>query len=128
MLEVLRSTGTYLGQVPLEAWSDRISARVAVRQAERQRRSLTVVSPEPTLPDTPDLTAPGPDTLDVGAHVRSLPGVQRQTVELKYGLGFSVEEIAESMGVSPNTVKTRLKAALRALRTSMGLTPAGDTP
>jgi RNA polymerase sigma-70 factor (ECF subfamily) len=126
MLEVLRSAHTYQGHVPLEAWSDRISARVALRQAETGRRRLSVVAQEETLPDAPDLRAPSPDVLDVGVHVRALPEVQRHTIELKYGLGFSVEEIAEAMGVSPNTVKTRLKAGLRGLRAAMHLNPAGE--
>jgi RNA polymerase sigma-70 factor (ECF subfamily) len=126
MLEVLRSLPTFLGQTSLEAWSDRICARVSIRQARQGRRWLQLVSPEPTMPDTPDLNTPSVEASDVGAHVKGLPDVQRQTIELKYGLGLSVDEIADAMSVSVNTVKTRLKAGLRGLRASMALNPAGD--
>lgn len=51
--------------------------------------------------------------------VRALAGLpldQRLVVEMKFFQQLTFEEIADSLGISPNTAKTRLYAALRKLR------------
>ena len=48
--------------------------------------------------------------------VEKLPEPQRLAIVLRYGLEFSVEEIAEATNASENTVKYRLKEALAKLR------------
>ena len=48
--------------------------------------------------------------------LRRLPYDQRAVVVLRYWLGLTEAEIAESLGCRPGTVKSRLSRALRALR------------
>lgn len=48
--------------------------------------------------------------------VQSLPPEQRQVIELAYYQGLSQSDIAESLGWPLGTVKTRLRAAMEALR------------
>ena len=48
--------------------------------------------------------------------VQSLPGEQRQVIDLAYYKGMSQSEIAEVLGWPLGTVKTRLRAAVQSLR------------
>jgi RNA polymerase sigma factor (sigma-70 family) len=48
--------------------------------------------------------------------LRQLPEPQRVAVVLRYGLDYSVNEIAQATETSPNTVKYRLKEALAKMR------------
>uniref|UniRef100_UPI003F498C21 RNA polymerase sigma factor n=1 Tax=Nonomuraea bangladeshensis TaxID=404385 RepID=UPI003F498C21 len=52
---------------------------------------------------------------EVSAAVRALPRRQREAVVLRYYLGLSEAEIAETMGVSRGTVKSTVFRALEAL-------------
>ena len=45
-----------------------------------------------------------------------LPAEQRHVVELKFFQHFTFEDIARQLGISPNTAKTRLYAALKKLK------------
>lgn len=45
-----------------------------------------------------------------------VPGVQSEALFMRIVLGFSVDEIAAMTGVSPNTVKTRLRLGKNSLR------------
>ncbi len=45
----------------------------------------------------------------------TLPAEQRHVVELKFFQQFTFKDIARQLGISPNTAKTRLYAALRKL-------------
>ncbi len=53
---------------------------------------------------------------DIGAVLAALPAKQQEVILLRYVDDFSVEEIAESLGVPAGTVKSRLNSALKRLR------------
>ena len=55
------------------------------------------------------------------AQVRALPRRQRDCVALRYLMELSVAEIAATLDVSENSVKTHLKRGLARLRTTTGL-------
>jgi RNA polymerase sigma-70 factor (ECF subfamily) len=48
----------------------------------------------------------------------SLPNEQRQVIELKFFQNFTFDEIAGQLGISSNTAKSRLYAALKKMRGS----------
>ncbi len=52
----------------------------------------------------------------IGVALASLPAEQRHVVELKFFQQFTFEDIAQQLGISPNTAKTRLYSALRKLK------------
>ena len=49
---------------------------------------------------------------------------QRAVIALHYTIGFSIAEAADVLGIRVGTAKSRLNAALRALRTTVGGTAA----
>ena len=55
-----------------------------------------------------------------------LPLEQRQVVELKFFQSFTFDEISGQLGISSNTAKTRLYAALAKMRKQVDFSPAGS--
>ena len=55
------------------------------------------------------------DQQAVADELRGLPPRQRDAVTLRYYLDLPIAEIAETLGVSPNSVKTHLRRGLAAL-------------
>jgi RNA polymerase sigma-70 factor (sigma-E family) len=51
--------------------------------------------------------------------LRALPRRQRDCVVLRYYLELSIADIADTLGLSPNSVKTHLQRGLRALKTDL---------
>ena len=86
--------------------------RVAVNQCRdelRRRRRMAGPLPE-------DLPAPQVTDLGLWERVAALPEKQRTVVHLHYAEGYSVQEIAEVLGVTASAVKMRLARARAALR------------
>lgn len=115
LLEIVRSAPTFRGESTLEAWADRIAVRTAIRLA-RARRLASVRSEGSVDPD--ELPGPAPagnvgETLprSIVAYLDELPEARRTVLVLRHAMGYSIQEIAEYTGVSPNTVKDRLLAA-----------------
>jgi RNA polymerase sigma-70 factor (ECF subfamily) len=52
--------------------------------------------------------------------VQHLPARQRECVLLRYYAEFGIDDIARTLDISPNSVKTHLQRALDALETSLG--------
>jgi RNA polymerase sigma factor (sigma-70 family) len=60
------------------------------------------------------------DQREVLASVQRLPRQQRACVILRYYAELGVDDIATTLGISPNSVKTHLVRALDALESSLG--------
>lgn len=58
--------------------------------------------------------------LDLRGRLAELPERLRQTLVLRYFEGLSEPEIADSLGIARGTVKSRLHAAVSALRRTLG--------
>ena len=90
---------------------------------DHNRRGLVSLRHRPpALPDEPSAeeTATASESrAEVVAALRDLPRRQRDCVALRYYLDLSVDEIATTLGVSPNSVKTHLQRGLRSLATTL---------
>ena len=98
-----------------EAYTRTVMARAAWR--ERRRRWHGEV---PTA-ELPEVAQAGPyDGLDQADAVRrlliDLPAQQRVVLTLRYWTGLTEIEIAQALGCTPGTVKSRASRALAALR------------
>jgi RNA polymerase sigma-70 factor (ECF subfamily) len=83
---------------------------------ERARRRLA----ERAASDSPADASAGAQAHEVRAALRGLPRRQREVTVLRYFLGFTVAEIAESLDVDQGTVKTCLHRARRTLAVALG--------
>jgi RNA polymerase sigma-70 factor (ECF subfamily) len=66
--------------------------------------------------NTPVVSLPSEQQIDLATAIRGLPPIHRATVHLFYGEDLRVEEIASVLGISAGTVKSRLHHAREALK------------
>jgi RNA polymerase sigma-70 factor (ECF subfamily) len=103
-----------------EAWLHRILVHACYAEAKRATKwSANVVMlplEGPAMPDTTqDIVTR--DALDRG--FRRLPTEQRAAFVLHHYLGWSIAEIAESLGVPTETIKSRIRYATSTLRAAL---------
>jgi RNA polymerase sigma-70 factor, ECF subfamily len=129
-LEVWRRAGAYDGaRASVRSW-----LLMMMRSRALDRRKSAGFSWGVPLEVEPAAEAFGAEPLaelaiDRGRAVRALaalPDAQREVLVLGYFDGLSSSEIAETLSVPVGTVKSRVAAALRALRESMGAPTAGE--
>ena len=105
----------------LVSWLLTIAHRTALDRLRLEKRRLPASNP--LAPGEQWALIPDENTLSSEARWRSLyfavqalPMEQRQVIDLAYYKGLSQSEIAEVLGWPLGTVKTRLRAAIHALR------------
>jgi RNA polymerase sigma-70 factor (sigma-E family) len=95
-----------------EAWLRRVAVNVA-RSRHRRRRVLDGllrrIGPPPVVADS------APEHLALLAALRRLPNGQRHALALHYLVDLPIEEVAQTLGVSVGTVKSRLSRGRQAL-------------
>ena len=120
LIEVLRALGSFRGESNLTTWSDRITVRTVLRQVGRQKRERE--HQNRSEPDLRSLHAAFPGADDYAARrqlarvLDGLPDAQRQALVLHHVVGMSVPELADELGVSFDTAKSRLRLGMERLR------------
>lgn len=115
LLTAFERGGSIRDERALRAWLIRVATNHALG---RLRRSGRVVR----LEVVPDRAAVGDLALDSSTRVALLDGIaelplqMRAALVLRYYADLSVEEIASTLGKSPNTIKAQLQTALNRLR------------
>lgn len=114
-----RSLKSFRGSGPLEAWLKRVAVRTALmRNRTRKRRSEVAFDPtvQGDLADSP----PGVvGQLALERALKELPETQRTVFVLKVMEGYSHDEIASLVGITPEASRARLARARHALRNSL---------
>ena len=72
------------------------------------------------LDEQTQLASPEPEVSSLMAAILALPGKYKAAVYLHYYEGYAVSEIADMLRQSPNTVKTWLSRARKALEETLG--------
>ena len=112
------------------AWAHRIATREAYRQLRKHRRHAgrgfgedgEDGVPEPEAP--PDPEPADPELIErLPELVQSASPASRPVLLLHYGQEMKLEEVAQVLGLSVGTVKSRLHYGLRALRRKLGADP-----
>jgi RNA polymerase sigma-70 factor (ECF subfamily) len=125
---VWQSAGTYQSQRgSFTGWLFRIARNLAIDAYRRRNvRPQAISGPDGTesiLEEAPD---PDSDVAEqaqsslknrqIRKALASLPGVQRQVIEMAYFYGMTRQEIAEATGEALGTIHTRARLALQKLR------------
>jgi RNA polymerase sigma-70 factor (ECF subfamily) len=125
---VWQSAGTYQSQLgPFTGWLFRIARNLSIdayrRRNVRPQGITSAGENDSVLDEMPD---PNTDVAEqaqatltnrrVRQALASLPGVQRQVIELAYFYGMTRQEIAEATGEALGTIHTRARLALQKLR------------
>lgn len=115
MLAAWQAAGRFRGQGRVMAWLLAIARNRAINAYHRQVRSL---APQVALDESAADLGSEPD-VDRDASLRvallSLPPEQRETLELVFYQGLSLQETAHVMSVATGTVKSRLHRARKRL-------------
>lgn len=121
-VSVYRNLSSYRGEGSFKAWLFRI-AHYRCIEFYRKKRPMQGLddAPEPTCEgETPEQhVAMGQGNRELVGAMQQLPVSQRAVVELKFFGQFTFDEIAEQLGISSNTAKSRLYSALAKLKTFM---------
>jgi RNA polymerase sigma-70 factor (ECF subfamily) len=115
-LRVVRARGRFDPSRRFSTWLFQIAnnlCRDRGRRAASWQRTREVLA---RGADEPPREAPLELRLDVRRRVASLPERLREVLVLRYFAGLAEPEIAEVAGIPRGTVKSRLHAAVRALR------------
>jgi RNA polymerase sigma-70 factor (sigma-E family) len=109
------------GKVADAASPDAYVRRILTNTFISGRRGLRVAR-ERLVDQTPDsavVTEDNHEHLLLWPHVAALPPKQRAVVVLRYYEDLSEQQIAETLGCSPGTVKSNASLALRTLRSKI---------
>ena len=120
-LRAFQHAGSFRGRSRFKTWLYAIAANVCRSHARKAMRRRTVSDED--APEPPD-PAPGPNgaaaSQEIGERVAravgTLPASQREVVVLKLYDELTYSEIAQALGRPLGTVKTQMRAALKALR------------
>ncbi|QNK58111.1 RNA polymerase sigma factor [Paenibacillus sp. PAMC21692] len=124
-LRVYRNIWQYDSSKPFKPWLYCILLRECYRVMEREKKvvplagelELERIGVEPELPDT---------SLDVYDALQSLPDMYRIPLILKYLHDYSEKEIADTLELNVNTLKSRLLKGREKMRDRLGGEPHGS--
>lgn len=120
LLSVYRNLSNYRGDGVFVAWLFRIASFRCVDHFRKKRFHQSTEGLElmdESAAYEPDVNlASAQSNRDMSELMAGLPLDQRQVVELKYFQHFTFDEIGGQLGISSNTAKTRLYAALGKLK------------
>lgn len=106
-------------------WVRRIAVRLATDEL-RRRPSAELTDDEPDPSPGPEATFETLDALErFRLQLAALPAAQRAVVVMRDVEGFSIQETAEQLGITPAAVKMRLSRARQSLA-SLRSVEAGD--
>jgi len=105
----------------LRPWLLRIATNKALRYRQRAARIVELDVVQGVAAETRGPTAD--ESMALWQAVRTLPPRMRAAVGLRYYLDLPVDQVAEILGVSPNTIKSQLKSALAHLRAAFADEP-----
>jgi len=120
LISVYRNLKSYRGEGEFAAWMFRIASFRCIDYFRRKKFHTSIEDVE--LPDDADHNKPdlnlsnAQSNKDIVNLMAILPVDQRQVVELKFFQAFTFDEIGRQLGISTNTAKTRLYAALGKMR------------
>ena len=116
MLEIFQSARGYRGDSSVERWADRITVRTALRLSRSEKKAQRApIDLEPQQA----VAAASEETILAQEYLGCLSERQRAVLILRHGFEYSIEEIAELTGISPNTVKDRLLRGRGSMRKMM---------
>jgi RNA polymerase sigma-70 factor (ECF subfamily) len=115
-----RGLSGFRGQAQVRSWLYRIATNLALNAVQRRREY-----PAETLPDRPAQYDPASDAVnqalreDLESAIAELPDKLKKPLVLREYEGMSYQEIADTLDLPINTVRTRILRGRRALREKM---------
>ncbi len=136
-LDVWVNAGSFRGESKITSWIfgiARFKCLEAIRSRSRLKRARVISTNDEVILQVPNDHAPTTQ-LDareelrrVAAIMQQIPREQREALEWTVVGGHSIDEVARRQKISPDTVKTRVSRARRAMRRLLAnpATPSDD--
>ena len=102
-----------------DAWLYRLTVNACADQGRHRRRWSNEIHVLPVEPSVADATGNVVDRDQLERGFKRLKAEQRAVVVLHYYSGFSIAEIATTLGIPKETAKSRLRYATEALRAAL---------
>ena len=128
LLTAFEKGGAIREERALRAWLLRVATNRALGTRRRTTRLIRLdATPDSAGPD--DVASESTSRLDLLEGIDRLPMQMRAAVVLRYYADLSVEDVAATLGKSPNTIKAQLQTALARLRRTLSepALAAGET-
>ncbi len=124
LMSVYRNLASYRGEGVFAAWLFRIASFRCTDFFRQRSRQFTSTDDVDVLDESGTDFADGMDNIEgnkgLMKMMSSLPTDQKHVIELKFFQHFTFDEIAGQLGISSNTAKSRLYAALKKMRGQKG--------
>ena len=120
LLRAWRSFGSLGSDTAARPWLLTIARREFARRFERKRFETVDIDDLSDLEDPALAAADAQDVMDVRAAIMKLEGDYREPLVLQVLMGYTTEEIAAHLELTPGAVLTRLFRARQKLRAILG--------
>lgn len=125
LLTAFERGGSIRDERALRAWLLRVATNRALGARRKSARLVRLdLTPEPASAD--DMASDSSVRMVLLSGVADLPLQMRAAIVLRYYADLSVEEVAATLGKSPNTIKAQLQTGLDRLRIHLA-DPVGAT-
>jgi len=133
MIAIVKGLPRFDGRSKATTWMYRVTTNCCLDELRRQRRRSSVPLPEQERADrggAPSVDEAVADRTDIDAALAALPAEFRAPVVLRDLLGLDYAEIAETLGIPPGTVRSRIARGRSALARSLSgnQTPSSERP
>ena len=115
LLTAFERGGSIRDERALRAWLLRVATNHALGVRRRTGRVVRL-SVVPDVPSASDVGSESSTRIALLDGIADLPAQIRAAVVLRYYADLSVDEVAQALGKSPNTIKAQLQTALDRLR------------
>jgi RNA polymerase sigma-70 factor, ECF subfamily len=120
MVKVWRSAGAYdAGKGRVSSWIFTVAHRTAIDAVRKGERTPMPVERAAEAADMADVEQREWRDWEIAALLSALPKDQRVAVEMCVIQGFTQADAADALGIPLSTIKTRVYAGLRRLRTRL---------
>lgn len=121
LLAIVRGIGKFQGTSSFATWSHRVASNACLDELRRrQRRPVAVIEEPERLADTPNLDQQVADRITLEQALPRMAEEFRAPVVLRDVLGMDYADIAETLGIAPGTVRSRISRGRRQLAELLG--------
>ncbi len=117
LIAILKGLSGFRGEGSLKSWADKVVVRETLGRIKRRRQERSRFEIRNELHPVSDARADvylarraAAQALDI------LPDEQREAIVLHHALELSIPEVAELLGASPDTIKSRIRLGMQKLR------------
>ncbi len=117
LLSVYRNLASYRGEGVFAAWIFRIASFRCADYYRRKARQFASTDKVDVVDESGTAATTDIDrNFEIINMMKTLPADQKHVIELRFFQHFTFDEIAGQLGISSNTAKSRVYAALRKMR------------